>query len=66
MGCSKPRYVQCPKASLTDPDPMCFGCQYHTIESNGTGMYYYPSVAKHISEFTADELLAEIKRRMGT
>jgi len=64
MGCSKPQFTSCPMNNRTAPQLNCWGCQYHTIESNGSAMYY-PSVAKHIREFTTDELLAEIKRRMG-
>ena len=65
MGCSKPQTIPCPKAG---PFTLvsCFGCQFHVIESNGTGSLYMPSIAKHIHEFTTDELLAEIRRRCGT
>jgi len=66
MGCSKPNYMGCPRASITDPYQMCFGCRYHTFECDGTTMYYCTPVAKCINEFTTDELLVEIKRRMGT
>ena len=66
MGCSKPQFVTCPMANRTAPQLNCWGCQFHTIESTGTDAVYYPSVAKHITEFTSDELLAEIKRRAGT
>jgi hypothetical protein len=67
MGCSKPQMMACPRADPLTPT-FCFGCTYHILESSGTGpgSMYYPSMAKHINEFTTDELLAEIKRRMGT
>ena len=68
MGCSKPQWVPCPQGDSTAPN--CTGCQYHTIETNGSAWYpsyqYLSSVAKHIHEFTTDELLAELKRRCGT
>jgi hypothetical protein len=65
MGCSKPDYVGCPRGSLTDPTPTCIGCMYHIIESTGTEIIYYPNpMAKTIDQFTTDELLAEIRKRI--
>jgi hypothetical protein len=51
--------------------PNCLRCGYYFYDTGGyaggtSTIILYPSVAKHINEFTADELLAEIKRRMGT
>ena len=63
MGCTKPEYLPCPKANPF-ATVSCFGCQYHMIESNGTGIIYYSGMAKTIDQFTTDELLAEIRRRM--
>lgn len=61
MGCSKPSFSPCPKGYGTSYLG-CFGCMYHIPDY----AVYMPSAAKRINEFTTDELLAEIKRRVGT
>jgi len=63
MGCSRPFYANCPKEGNSAPQMGCFGCIYHTSDDFPA---YTTSVAKHIHEFTTDELLAEIRRRLGT
>lgn len=65
MGCSKPDHIPCPRAGTTAP--FCIACRYHYLtirDENCTSMSYFSPVAKTIDQFTTDELLAEIRRRM--
>jgi hypothetical protein len=68
MGCSKPDNIPCPQAG--SPSPLCIACGYYYIHIDdgctASISWNIPKVAKFIDQFTTDELLAEIKRRMGT
>lgn len=64
MGCTYANGIQCPYTG-------CIGwpCPYYlkyTSAPTVPDISYMPSMAKHIHEFTTDELLAEIRRRCGT
>ena len=67
MGCSKPPTAVCPK----NPHGLSFvccasDCEYFFWEGlSGTGASFCTvGLAKTIDQFTTDELLAEIRRRM--
>lgn len=64
MGCTKPYLMPCPKnpcgISLTPCGP---GCAYFFYES-GTDTSFVQTMPRTIDQFTTDELLAEIRRRM--
>lgn len=69
MGCSKLPSTPCPKnphgLQFTACGPDCMYFFWET--TTGTGPAYpsdYPYVAKTIDQFTTDELLTEIRRRM--
>lgn len=64
MGCSKPSFTPCPEGCGTSYLG-CFGCMYH-IPDYTAYPAYVSGAAKPIDQFTNDELLAEIKRRMGS
>ena len=60
MGCSKPAAVPCPYYPIAECPQYC---QYYLKEP----VYFYDcSMPRLITQFTNDELLAEIKRRLGT
>ena len=61
MGCSRPMHVPCPQGGLETSS--CFGCYYHIYNSSGAG-YVIVSAAKTVDQFTTEELLAEIRRRI--
>lgn len=63
MGCSKPLWEPCPQSTCTS---LCPYWAYPGLSSGGSATSYNSGVAKRITEFTTDELLAEIRRRCGT
>lgn len=59
MGCSKPYLQPCPSHSGYG----CQGCEYFTY-TLGDSISYMPQMAKFISQFTNEELIAELQRRL--
>jgi hypothetical protein len=62
MGCSKPVHLPCPQRGTTEP--LCIACGYYYIQITGLLSINWAATPKLIHEFTNDELLAEIHRRM--
>lgn len=64
MACSKPMNIQCPVMNTSAQHRTCFGCFYHIQDMYGCGGSYYQGQSKLINQFTNDELIAELKRRL--
>jgi hypothetical protein len=65
MGCSKPPPVRCPQNTCGLSVPNCGpGCSYFFWDTVTGGIIYTASPSKTIDQFTTDELLAEIRRRV--
>jgi len=65
MGCSKPPIMPCPK----NPSGLSFvscgtDCRYFFWDTVSGSAIYTTGLSKTIDQFTTDELLAEIRRRM--
>jgi len=67
MGCSKPPSVDCQTNPLGLSIITCSGsCYYFFFDASTAsgGSFYLPKTAKFIDQFTNEELLTEIRRRM--
>lgn len=64
MPCNKSYWQPCPQMWNTTPN--CCICPYFSayIGISDLHITYYPQVAKTIDQFTNEELLAELQRRL--
>lgn len=61
MGCSRSANMLCPRANRTAPVD-CTGCIYYFPEH--TSYSYTYSMVKFLYQFTDEELIEELKRRL--